>query len=56
MELKRADHIADSLEQLVFKGEYEDGERLDDIKLAEKFQVSRTPIREALQKLVMSGM
>mmetsp|Transcript_14322 Transcript_14322/g.22801 ORF Transcript_14322/g.22801 Transcript_14322/m.22801 type:complete len:216 (+) Transcript_14322:24-671(+) len=56
MELKRADHIADALEQLVFQGEYADGERLDEIKLAEQFSVSRTPIREALQRLVMSGM
>ncbi|MEL6102984.1 MAG: GntR family transcriptional regulator [Pseudomonadota bacterium] len=56
MELKRAEQIAESLEQLVFQGEYEDGERLDEIKLAEHFSVSRTPIREALQRLVMSGM
>lgn len=56
MALKRADQIADSLEQLVFQGEYKDGERLDEIKLAAHFSVSRTPIREALQRLVMSGM
>lgn len=56
MGLNRAEQIADSLEQLVFQGEYEDGERLDEIKLAEYFNVSRTPIREALQRLVMSGM
>jgi DNA-binding GntR family transcriptional regulator len=56
MTLKRAEQIADSLEELVFQGEYADGERLDEIKLAEHFSVSRTPIREALQRLVMSGM
>jgi len=56
MKMKRAEQIADSLEQLVFQGEYKDGERLDEIKLAEHFGVSRTPIREALQRLVMSGM
>jgi DNA-binding GntR family transcriptional regulator len=56
MGLKRADQIAESLEQLVFQGEYKDGERLDEIKLAEQFSVSRTPVREALQRLVMSGM
>ena len=56
MKLKRAEQIADSLEQLVFQGAYKDGERLDEIKLAEHFSVSRTPIREALQRLVMSGM
>ncbi|ABG31112.1 GntR family transcriptional regulator [Roseobacter denitrificans] len=56
MELKRAEQIADSLEQLVFQGKYKDGQRLDEIKLAARFNVSRTPIREALQRLVMSGM
>ncbi|MCR9155612.1 MAG: GntR family transcriptional regulator [Rhodobacteraceae bacterium] len=56
MGLKRADQIAESLEQLVFQGEYKDGERLDEIRLAEQFSVSRTPVREALQRLVMSGM
>ena len=35
MKLKRSDQIAESLEQLVFQGKYEDGERLDEIKLAE---------------------
>lgn len=56
MELKRADQIAETLEQLVFQGDYENGQRLDEIKLAEHFGVSRTPIREALQRLVLSGM
>lgn len=56
MEMNRAEQIADSLEQLVFQGEYKDGQRLDEIKLAAHFSVSRTPIREALQRLVMSGM
>ncbi len=56
MEIRRADKIAETLEQLVFSGEYKDGERLDELKLAEQFRVSRTPIREALQVLVSSGM
>ncbi len=56
MELTRADQIAEALEHLVFQGEYADGQRLDEIKLAERFNVSRTPVREALQRLVMSGM
>jgi DNA-binding GntR family transcriptional regulator len=56
MELRRADKIAETLEQLVFSGEYSDGERLDELKLAEQFSVSRTPIREAFQVLVASGL
>lgn len=56
MDVRLADKIADSLEQLVFAGEFKDGDRLDEVKLAEQFHVSRTPIREALQVLVSSGM
>ena len=56
MELRRADQIAETLEQLVFAGEFLDGDRLDELKLAEQFHVSRTPIREALQVLVTSGL
>ena len=56
MKIRRADQIADTLEQLVFAGEFQDGDRLDELKLAEQFHVSRTPIREALQVLVTSGM
>lgn len=56
MEIRRADQIASTLEQLIFAGEFRDGERLDELKLTEQFHVSRTPIREALQVLVSSGM
>jgi DNA-binding GntR family transcriptional regulator len=56
MELKRAQKIAETLEHRVFSGEYQDGERLDEHRLADAFRVSRTPIREALQVLVSSGM
>ncbi|WP_299546850.1 GntR family transcriptional regulator [uncultured Tateyamaria sp.] len=56
MDVRRADQIAEALEQLVFSGEFQDGQRLDELKLAEQFHVSRTPIREALQVLVSSGM
>lgn len=56
MEPKRAEQIAEQIEELVFQGGYKDGERLDEIKLAEYFNVSRTPIREALQRLVLSGL
>lgn len=56
MNMRRAEQIADTLEQLVFAGDFQDGERLDEVKLAQQFHVSRTPIREALQVLVSSGM
>jgi DNA-binding GntR family transcriptional regulator len=56
MNVKRAEAIADELEERVFSGEFCDGERLDEIRLAAQFGVSRTPVREALQRLAASGM
>ncbi len=48
--------IAGEIEELIFGGTYGDGARLDEAALAERFGVSRTPIREALQKLSLSGL
>jgi len=56
MENRRADIIAGELEALIFTGELADGARLDEIKLAARFGVSRTPIREAFQWLINSGL
>lgn len=56
MDIRRADIIADELEELFFTGGFNDGDRLDEIRLAKRFGVSRTPIREALQRLVASGL
>lgn len=53
---RRADDIAAALEQLIFDGTFEDGVRLDEVQLAERFDVSRTPVREAFQRLAQSGM
>ena len=56
MERKRSDIIADELESLILNGSFGDGERLDEVMLAERFAVSRTPLREALQRLALSGL
>lgn len=56
MDTRRADKIAEELEQLILTDNYCDGERLDEVKLAQQFGVSRTPVREALQKLSLSGL
>jgi len=56
METRRADQIAVQLEELIFDGTFVDGQRLDEVRLAEHFGVSRTPLREALQRLALSGM
>lgn len=56
MEQRRADSIASELEELIFDGTYSNGDRLDEVRLAESFGVSRTPLREALQQLARSGL
>ncbi len=56
MEQRRADTIAAELEELIFNGTFCDGDRLDEVRLAERFNVSRTPLREALQRLARSGL
>lgn len=56
MEQRRADSIAKELEELIFDGTFSDGDRLDEVRLAEQFGVSRTPLREAFQRLALSGL
>lgn len=56
MNQNRADHISAELQELIFSGVFKDGDRLDEISLAERFDVSRTPMREALKKLTSSGL
>lgn len=56
MEKRRADIIADALEERIFDGTYADGDRLDEVRLAQQFGVSRTPLREALQRLARSQL
>jgi DNA-binding GntR family transcriptional regulator len=51
-----SDIIADQLETLILEGGIDNGARLDEVQLAERFDVSRTPIREALQRLSNSGL
>ena len=51
-----ADTIRERIEQMIVTGEFADGERLDEVKLAEQFGVSRTPLREAFQSLAASGL
>ncbi len=41
---------------MILDGTIADGERLDEVQLAAQFGVSRTPIREAFQRLALSGL
>ena len=48
--------IRDSLEQRIVEGELGNGKRLDETELSGFYGVSRTPVREALQRLAESGL
>mgnify|MGYP003676220932 CR=1 FL=1 len=56
MSTRIADSVRERIEQMIVTGEFADGERLDEVKLAEQFGVSRTPLREAFQALAASGL
>ena len=50
------DVVFHTLRQAILRGELKPGERLMEIKLANKLGVSRTPIREAIRKLELEGL
>ncbi len=56
MRTRTADRIRENLEERILEGGFENGERLDEVRLATSFGVSRTPMREALQMLSGSGL
>jgi DNA-binding GntR family transcriptional regulator len=56
MAIRSADEIRETIEQRIVEGEFEDGQRLDEVTLAARFGVSRTPLREALRMLAGSGL
>lgn len=51
-----ADTLAENLAEAILSGEFTPGTRLDEQLLAQKFAVSRTPVREALRQLAMTGL
>lgn len=56
MKRSSAAKLKDALEEDIINGRLLPGEKLDHDALAKKYDVSRTPIREAVQQLVMSGL
>lgn len=56
MDRKRSDVIADELESMILEGVFSDGQRLDEVQIADRFNVSRTPIREAFHRLGQTGL
>jgi len=54
--VSQAQKLRDALEEEIVNGKLRPGDRLDEAALAERFAVSRTPIREAFKALVGSGL
>jgi DNA-binding GntR family transcriptional regulator len=52
----QAERLADAIADSVLSGEFEPGFRLDETMLAERYGVSRTPVREALRQLAATGL
>ncbi len=50
-----SDRVYEALERMVITGALKPGDRLTELGLAERLQVSRTPLRHALQRLVSKG-
>ncbi len=52
----RAEALCALLEEMIVDGSLAPGERLDETELAQRFGVSRTPVREAIRVLVAIGL
>lgn len=50
------DKLADDLAEAILSGEFAPGTRLDEQFLAQRYSVSRTPVREALRQLATTGL
>lgn len=53
---RTAETLREALENDIAMGRFRPGERLDEVSLATRFAVSRTPIREALIELSATGL
>lgn len=51
-----SDVIADELRRRIVEGDLAPGTQLGEVALAERLEVSRGPVREALQRLVQEGL
>lgn len=50
------DYLAAALRTAIYDGQFADGEELNQVELANFFNVSRVPIREALRQLQAEGL
>lgn len=54
--LTKKDHVVEVLREAILSGQLSAGEKLLQDKLAERFSISSTPIREALRQLAAEGV
>lgn len=50
------EEVAEQLRQRIFSGELRPGDWIDELKIAEEYGISRTPLREALKVLATEGL
>ena len=50
------EQVAEQLRQRIFRRDLEPGSWIDELKIAEEFGISRTPLREALKVLAAEGL
>ncbi|MEO6093980.1 MAG: GntR family transcriptional regulator [Novosphingobium sp.] len=51
-----AERLAQALAEAIIAGDFPPGKRLDEQQLAQRYGVSRTPVREALRRLATTGL
>jgi DNA-binding GntR family transcriptional regulator len=54
--VRQSDRLREVIEERIATGQYLPGARLDEVALATEFETSRTPIREALMQLSITGL
>lgn len=52
----QTERLVEAIVESVLSGEFQPGFRLDEHRLAERYGVSRTPVREALRQLASTGL
>jgi DNA-binding GntR family transcriptional regulator len=50
------DKLTNDLAEAILAGDFPPGSKLDEQRLAQRFEVSRTPVREALRQLATTGL
>ena len=54
-QFRSADRVYDAMKSMAITYGFRPGERINEVDLARQLNVSRTPLREALNRLVMEG-